>query len=82
MPQRALRVVTVQSRRAVPAEHASRPKQLAVWANSAGIVGQSRPSTVPPFFLIFNFFYIFRKSCKIKKCVENTIRLEKYEINF
>jgi hypothetical protein len=35
-----------------------------------------------PRFFIFNFFYIFRKSCKIKKCVENTIRLEKYEINF
>jgi hypothetical protein len=36
--------------RTTPAERADRPKQLVGWANSAGTMGQSRPSTMPPFF--------------------------------
>jgi hypothetical protein len=58
---RALRVVTVQPRRA------GRPKWLTDRANSAGTVAQSRPSTVPPFLWIFNFFTFPKKSCKIQK---------------
>jgi hypothetical protein len=74
-PPCAMHVVTTQSRRATPAERAGKPKRLTGRTNSVGTMGQSRPNTVPLFF--FNFFYISRKSCKIQKCVENTIRLGK-----
>jgi hypothetical protein len=39
-------------------------------------VGRSRPATVHG-FLIFAFFYIFRNSYQLQKCIENEIKLRK-----
>jgi hypothetical protein len=58
-------------------------KMVVGQASSARPMGRSRPSTVwQCFFLFFIFDYSSRNWYKFKKCVENAIRLKKYETNF
>jgi hypothetical protein len=47
------------------------------WANSVGFMGRSWRSTVRRFFRVSIFVYIFRKSYKFQKSIENTIKLRK-----
>jgi hypothetical protein len=64
-----------------PRRAGERATSAAGLGQQAEAVGRSRPATVRGFF-IFVFFYISKNSYKLQKCIENIIKLKKYEVNF